>query len=230
MTKCYFCGESNPLVLENAHLIPQSIGSEVFKDSKGKVNINKTITLCRNCHKKFEMLLRPFVKYAQVRLDDKNQEEGEHIEIFGYLADCIPGQDGSFLSIYDRHGFDITPFASLPIANRDVVDKALLLKSDGKYGKFVVKNGFVLDIIPVETPKEEVKTVRTSRSLREKLAIVLALTVKMEEETGMVKTAKLLKKLKSEFKVSDEEAKALMGELIRDGRLYSPKKGYLKKT
>ena len=60
MKKCFFCGEDNPLVLEEHHIIPRSIEDSV-----------ETITLCANCHRKLHHLLRPLTKYVKLELVTK---------------------------------------------------------------------------------------------------------------------------------------------------------------
>jgi hypothetical protein len=54
--------------------------------------------------------------------------------------------------------------------------------------------------------------------------------VEMEKETGTVKRSDLLDRLSSEFDTQRGEAERLIGQLIKEGTLYEPKNGYLKKT
>ena len=54
--------------------------------------------------------------------------------------------------------------------------------------------------------------------------------VEMEKETGMAERAELLDKLRSEFDITNEEAERLIGQLIKEGTVYEPRRGYLKKT
>ncbi len=68
------------------------------------------------------------------------------------------------------------------------------------------------------------------KSLRDKLQIVLGTIVEMERETGMVQRSALLETLESEYEVVGAEAERLIGQLLKEGTIYSPKEGYLKKT
>lgn len=236
MKRCYFCGESNPLVLESAHLIPRSIGHHVLKDSSGEIDVSRTIILCRNCHKKFESLLAPFLKYTKLSLDQREEEEEketEPIELIGYLKDSVSGKPESFLKIYnddyiaDPYSLQHSPFATLRYGDTKIIDKALVLKRDKKFGKFIVRNGFVIDIIPmgvrqIEEPEDE--------ELDPNLQIVLATLIEMEKETGMVEKSALVERLEKEHEITPNEAERLLGYMIKAGTIYSPREDYLKKA
>ncbi len=245
MESCYFCGETNPLVLENAHLIPQSVGKQVVRESEGEINVERTISLCRNCHKKFETLLRPFVKYTKLHIEEKEEGrngESEPVEIVGYLKEPVTGDVKGYLDIYTEDSYDPfseRPFATLRYANVNVIDKALSLKKDKKFGKFIVKDGFVIDIIPTErvsipTEEEELNIDLVmsgkARSLRDKKQVVLGTLIEMEKDTGMVEKSELLEKLETEREIARGEAEALLIRMLKDGTIWVPKERYLKKT
>jgi len=52
----------------------------------------------------------------------------------------------------------------------------------------------------------------------------------MEKETGTVNKSELLEKLEAEYDIVRGEAERLIGQLVKEGTIYSPKEGYLKKT
>lgn len=85
--------------------------------------------------------------------------------------------------------------------------------------------------IDVSTHKIDIDTIMTGKpkSLRDKLQVVLSTIVKMEKETGMVERKALLEQLE-QFEIRGVEAERLIGQLMRDGTIYSPREGYLKKT
>jgi len=60
--------------------------------------------------------------------------------------------------------------------------------------------------------------------------LVLGTVVEMEKETGMVEKEALMEKLEREREISSGEAERLIGQLVKEGTLYSPREGYLKKT
>jgi DNA replicative helicase MCM subunit Mcm2 (Cdc46/Mcm family) len=68
------------------------------------------------------------------------------------------------------------------------------------------------------------------KSLQDKLRVILNILVEMEKETGTVKRSELLDRLSSDFDVQRGDAERLIDQLTREGTIYEPKIGYLKKT
>jgi len=54
--------------------------------------------------------------------------------------------------------------------------------------------------------------------------------MEMERETGLVEKIALLNELETKYNISTGEAERLIGQLLREGTIYSPREGYLKKT
>jgi replicative DNA helicase Mcm len=77
-----------------------------------------------------------------------------------------------------------------------------------------------IDIIMTGKPK----------SVRDKLQTVLSTLMAMEKDTGLVEKVALLDELETKYKVSRGEAEKLIGQLLREGTIYSPREDYLKKT
>ncbi len=97
---------------------------------------------------------------------------------------------------------------------------AIMKRSLEEVGIDVSSKKFDIDIIMVGKPK----------SMQDKLRVILSALVEMEKETGMVSRADLLEKLSSEYDISKAEAEKLIAQMIREGTLYEPRNGYLKKT
>ncbi|MEJ2126902.1 MAG: minichromosome maintenance protein MCM [Candidatus Bathyarchaeota archaeon] len=79
---------------------------------------------------------------------------------------------------------------------------------------------FDIDIIMTGKPK----------SLRDKLSIILGLITTMEKETGMVDKERLLERLQTEYDVLGGEADRMIKQMLKEGTLFEPKNGFLKKT
>jgi replicative DNA helicase Mcm len=77
-----------------------------------------------------------------------------------------------------------------------------------------------IDIIMTGKPK----------SVRDKLQTVLSTLMELERETGMVERTALLNELEDKYRVPRGEAERLVGQLLREGTIYEPREGYLKKT
>lgn len=84
-----------------------------------------------------------------------------------------------------------------------------------------VKTG-VMDIDVIMTGKP--------RSLRDSFQRVIETVAELERETGTVEETVLVAALVDKEKMEDREARRLIGQLIKEGILYSPKPGRLKRT
>jgi replicative DNA helicase Mcm len=86
--------------------------------------------------------------------------------------------------------------------------------------------------IDVSSHKLDIDIIMTGKpkSARDKLQVILGTIIEMEKETGMVDKPALLDKLETERDVLRSEAEKLIGQLLKEGTIYSPKIGYLKKT
>ena len=79
---------------------------------------------------------------------------------------------------------------------------------------------FDIDIIMTGKPK----------SLRDRLSIILGLITTMEKETGMVDKERLMERLQTEYDILSGEAERLIGQMLKEGTLFAPRDGFLKKT
>jgi len=86
--------------------------------------------------------------------------------------------------------------------------------------------------IDVTSGKQDIDIIMTGRpkSLRDRLQVILGKIIEMEKETGMVEKAALLQRLETEHDINAMEAERLIGQLTKEGTIYSPREGYLKKT
>ena len=57
LKECFFCGETNEIVLEEHHLVPKS--AEITPSGE-------TIVLCANCHRKLHYILNPLLSYIKI--------------------------------------------------------------------------------------------------------------------------------------------------------------------
>ncbi|MCW4038159.1 MAG: minichromosome maintenance protein MCM [Candidatus Bathyarchaeota archaeon] len=97
----------------------------------------------------------------------------------------------------------------------------LMRKSLEQVGVDISGSGEIdIDIIMTGKPK----------SLRDKLQVVLSTIIDAEKETGMVREEELYERLQREYDIRREEAYRLIGQLTREGTIYSPRQGFFKKT
>jgi replicative DNA helicase Mcm len=86
--------------------------------------------------------------------------------------------------------------------------------------------------IDTSTGKMDIDVIMTGKpkSLRDRMQSILGTVAILERETGTVQESKLYEELSKRAEISEAEARTLVGQLVRDGILYSPKPGHLKRT
>ncbi len=91
----------------------------------------------------------------------------------------------------------------------------------------------LLDVgVDVKTGKIDIDTIMTGRpaTVRDTLGRVIDIVRELERETGDVDEKILIAAIVDKNKVTDGEARRFVGQLIKEGMLYSPKEGRLKRT
>jgi replicative DNA helicase Mcm len=86
--------------------------------------------------------------------------------------------------------------------------------------------------IDAETGEIDIDLILTGKpkGQREKMAAILTLLIEMEKETGLVERQALFNALEQQYNIPKNEALKLINQLIREGAIFEPKEGYLKKT
>ncbi|TMI34421.1 hypothetical protein E6H25_07320, partial [Candidatus Bathyarchaeota archaeon] len=86
--------------------------------------------------------------------------------------------------------------------------------------------------VDVKTGAMDIDVIMTGkpRSLRDSFQRVIETVAELERETGTVEETVLVAALVDKEKMEEREARRLIGQLIREGILYSPKPGRLKRT
>jgi len=85
--------------------------------------------------------------------------------------------------------------------------------------------------IDTSTGKMDIDVIMTGKpkSLRDRMQIIISTVAEMEKDTGFVEEASLYEALK-EKGVDEERARAAVSQLIREGVLYAPKPGQVKRA
>jgi replicative DNA helicase Mcm len=86
--------------------------------------------------------------------------------------------------------------------------------------------------VDVKTGAMDIDVIMTGkpRSLRDSFQKVMETVTELERETGTVEETVVIAALVDKEKMEEREARRLIGQLIKEGVLYSPKPGRLKKT
>ncbi len=96
----------------------------------------------------------------------------------------------------------------------------LMMKSLGQVGIDLTSGAPDIDTIMTGKPK----------GVRDKLHAIISVILNLEKEFGAAKEEDVYDTLKKEYDIERAEATALLNQLKRDGTLYAPRDGYVKKT
>jgi replicative DNA helicase Mcm len=96
----------------------------------------------------------------------------------------------------------------------------LMNKSLEEVGIDLSTNVRDIDVIMVGKPK----------SMQDKLRVILTEIIELSKQTGMIERNVLVDEVSSKHKIDASEAQRLIGRMIREGTIYEPKEGYLKKV
>jgi replicative DNA helicase Mcm len=86
--------------------------------------------------------------------------------------------------------------------------------------------------IDLSSYKMDIDLIMTGRpkSIRDKLSIVLSTLMSMEKITGIVEKDALVNELETKSKIPRGEVEHMISQLLREGTIYEPREGCLKKT
>jgi replicative DNA helicase Mcm len=174
-------------------------------------------------------LLRKYITYAKAIRPALTPEAIQRINDFYLAMRSVSDAEGSPVAITARQLESLVRIAEARArsALRKEVSAedaeaaiTIMKKSLGEVGIDLSSYKMDIDIIMTGKPK----------SMRDRLQTILSTLMELERETGMVERTTLLNELEDKYKVSRGEAERLIGQLLREGTLYEPREGYLKKT
>jgi replicative DNA helicase Mcm len=97
---------------------------------------------------------------------------------------------------------------------------AIMKKSLEEVGIDLSSYKMDIDIIMTGKPK----------SMRDRMQIILSTLMTLEKDTGIVEKGVLTSELETKYNITRSEAERFIGQLLREGTIYEPREGYLKKT
>ena len=174
-------------------------------------------------------LLRKYISYAKTVTPVLTSESVERLKEFYLIMRSASESEGTPIAITARQLESLVRIAE---ARARAALRTEILAEDAEAAVAIMRRSLEEVGIDLSSRKFDIDIIMTGKpkSLRDKLRIILSTLVEMEKETGMVERSALLDRLRSEFDISNEEAERLIGTLIREGTVYEPRTGHLKKT
>ncbi len=174
-------------------------------------------------------LFRKYISYAKNIKPVLTQEALERLKSFYLLMRSASETEGTPVAITARQLESLVRVAEAraraSLRNEVLAEDAerateIMTTSLEQVGIDISSQKFDIDIIMTGKPK----------SLRDKLSVILGLISSMEKETGMVDKARLFERLQAEYDILSGEAERLIGQMLKEGTLFAPRDGFLKKT
>ena len=174
-------------------------------------------------------LFRKYVSYAKNVKPILTQEAMDRLKEFYLLMRAASETEGTPVAITARQLESLVRVAEArarvalrnKVTHEDAERAIDMMKiSLEQVGIDISSHQFDIDIIMTGKPK----------SLRDKLSIILGLITTLEKETGMVDKEQLLERLQTEYDILPGDAERFIGQMLKEGTLFAPRDGYIKKT
>jgi replicative DNA helicase Mcm len=174
-------------------------------------------------------LLRKYVSYAKGIKPVLTKEALQRLKDFYLAMRSASESETSPVAITARQLESLVRIAE---ARARVALRKEVLAEDAEAAIGIMKRSLEEVGIDVSSYKFDIDILMTGRpkSVRDKLQTVLSTLMDMEKESGMVEKAALLNELEAKYKVPLGEGERLLGQLLREGTIFEPRQGYLKKT
>jgi replicative DNA helicase Mcm len=174
-------------------------------------------------------LFRKYISYAKNIKPVLTKEALERLKDFYLTMRSASETEGTPIAITARQLESLVRAAE---AKARVALRKEVLAEDAETAIAIMKRSLEEVGIDVSSRKFDIDIIMTGKpkSVRDKLSVILGLLSSMEKETGMVEKSRLLERIQTEYDIGSSEAERLIGQMLKEGTIFSPRNGYLKKT
>ena len=174
-------------------------------------------------------LMRKYVSYAKGVKPVLSSEAVRRLSDFYLAMRGASETEGSPVAITARQLESLVRIAE---ARARVALKKEVSAEDAEAAIAIMKKSLEEVGIDLSSYKMDIDLIMTGKpkSVRDKMHVVISTLMKMEKETGMVEKSVLTSELESEHKISRTDIERMIQQLLREGTIYEPREGCLKKT
>lgn len=174
-------------------------------------------------------LLRKYISYAKGIKPVLTQEALQRLKDFYLAMRSASESEGSPVAITARQLESLVRIAE---ARARAALRKEVLAEDAEASIAIMKKSLEEVGIDLSSYKIDIDIIMTGKpkSVRDKLQTVLSVLMQMEKETGIVEKIALLNELEAHYSIARGETERLIAQLLREGTIYEPREGYLKKT
>jgi replicative DNA helicase Mcm len=174
-------------------------------------------------------LMRKYVSYAKSIKPVLSSDALKRLGDFYLAMRAASETEGSPVAITARQLESLVRVAE---ARARVALKEEVSAEDAEAAIAIMKRSLEEVGIDISSYKMDIDLIMTGKpkSVRDKMQVVLSTLMAMERETGIVEKTLLVSELESKYNVSRVESERILGQLLREGTIYEPREGCLKKT
>jgi replicative DNA helicase Mcm len=174
-------------------------------------------------------LLRKYISYSKTIQPELSNDALNRLREFYLAMRTASESEGSPVAITARQ---LESLVRVSEARARASLRKVVTGEDAEAAIAIMKRSLEEVGIDMSSYKMDIDLIMTGRpkSVRDKLQIVLSAVVEMERETGTVEKDALVAMLEEKHKLSRSDIDRMIGQLLREGTLYEPGEGRLKKT
>jgi len=174
-------------------------------------------------------LLRKYISYAKNVKPELSEEALNRLSEFYLAMRSASETEGSPVAITARQLESLVRIAE---ARARVALRPVVTAEDAEAAIAIMKRSLEEVGIDMSNFKVDIDLIMTGRpkSIRDRLGIVLSTIIEMEKVAGIVDRDSLVNELETKHKIPRNEIERMISQLLREGTVYEPREGCLKKT
>jgi replicative DNA helicase Mcm len=174
-------------------------------------------------------LLRKYVSYAKGVRPELSDDALKRLNDFYLAMRSASETEGSPVAITARQLESLVRVAE---ARARVALRREITAEDAEAAIVIMKKSLEEVGIDMSSYKVDIDIIMTGRpkSIRDKLSMILSTLMEMEKVTGIVEKDTLVNTLEVKNKIPRGEIERMISQLLREGTIYEPREGCLKKT
>lgn len=174
-------------------------------------------------------LLRKYIGYAKGVHPALSNEALKRLKEFYLAMRNASETEGSPVAITARQLESLVRVAE---ARARVALRKEVTAEDAEAAIVIMKKSLEEVGIDLSSFKVDIDIIMTGKpkSIRDRLHIILSVLMDMEKQTGIVEKDTLVSELENKHKIPRGEIERMISQLLREGTIYEPREGCLKKT
>lgn len=173
-------------------------------------------------------ILRKYIAYSKQIEPALTQEAADRLKEFYLLMRKASQTEGSPIAIGARQLEGLVRIAE---ARARAALRKIVTKEDAEAAIRITMLSLQEVGIDVSTGKVDIDILMTGKpkSLRDKMQVVISTIVELCRPTGIIEKQVVFHELSEKYSIPDAEAHKLIDHLLRDGVIFEPREGFIKK-